>query len=538
MIKSDAEWAKHHFFPATFEATGLPEAKQFPTSIIKSHLSYTIPITTTGEFAFYWSPISRLTNKLATSRTFFSCNKPGEPLLSSGALVYVLDGNGYFTPAIGARSNSLPLPGKRGRLVSAYMDIKYIGAAPGMGGTINIGSDIFNSAYDFGQVIAGATRIRVSDISMLMYNRRYMSHENIRVIYNIGDMALFKMAPYSTSLSFPFFVGYGTGLDTLASIDVEIHECFEMVPDTGIFTGKTTMENMSDGARSEYLKLIQMVQIPQILTTIEEYDKLVEPINRVVEKNDNKLPQAWVLHHFFPLDFAPVKIPDAKLFPTAITDVNFEFALSAGFTLYIDPLNVLVPETIYIKSSPQGSSTFAGIVSPIINKDVKRARLLSFIVQIIYEGSSYDKSGNVTVNSMILSEDITATTFPSADTIDQISSKYSAKTYTPDPDDIISLTYNISDAKQARFGPYNNQPQKIIFYANNAGTSASTFMIKISAKIEVIPHVDKERYFSMGKELPGLSVAEQLEYMNTKLGGKNTSIMNKEEHKQLLQRLN
>jgi hypothetical protein len=91
------------------------------------------------------------------------------------------------------------------------------------------------------------------------------------------------------------------------------------------------------------------------------------------------------------------------------------------------------------------------------------------------------------------------------------------------------MIYNISDKHQTNFQPSFREVQKQLMIARS-DPGFGSYHVSFRAKLEIIPNSNSYEQFELEREMPGLSVSEQLEYINNIYKYQKPSLVSEEEY--------
>lgn len=268
-------WALHHYFPDTVPSQRLPDYLSYPTHIFTTAFERTVIARTDGKFTIYWNPAITAQNAGRTitateaaenwahyadsgnSGTFNSTPTGGDlGTTAAGAQGYpglmVNVAGEVYIRSLGvqdATTTTFPKSGlasvttaeasfNRLRLLSAYLEITYVGKEQDISGYIRAGMNTIRRGTKFVTAVAGsisentADTYAISKISLLnnypVY-RVFKTEKTIRLFYRITDESLFNFGPYDSSIDFPYYLVLGEGLPSGSQFFVRVVRTFEGV---------------------------------------------------------------------------------------------------------------------------------------------------------------------------------------------------------------------------------------------------------------------------------------------------------------------
>lgn len=546
-------WSRHHFFPDTFEPIKPRKVMDLPTQIEVIERDFEVPVSTNGFFYIFWCPLARLQDVSRQLNKPFVANLRGETVSMSTDII-------DYKPTAAKYDSYTFSSNISGRCLSAYMDIEYYGPDTDLGGLIRAGYDIITS--DVSDTTETAPELKLSDIPAYMFTRTYSCHERPRLIYNINDSRFFDFSPYPKRLFFPFFLVHGIALGSGTIVKVRIKEVFEMLDRPDGVNSILGASKVGNDAIGEYIETIQTMQVPNVLTTIEEYQQLVKPIMPPNVKPSTNLPYAWAMHHFFPLSFPPAKIPDKKFSKTSIFQFKKQLELSGNFCVFFDP--IAIPYCIVSGESNKDWYWRTSLASDFISTgqvfsitDVKlptapKIRLLSAILEIKYSGPYNNEEGIIDVSEGFFpasfKADLEDATNVVVDTVTKSKRLWAAealtnvlmsKNYAVKDTKTIYVIFNLCDKSHTAFFPRTIEtPRQIFALLNQANSSKLSYQVNLTANLELVQSINnQESIISATQEPPGIDAFEQIEKIRSILKTSKTSILDDDDYQMLKNKL-
>lgn len=260
-------WALHHFFPDTVPSQRLPDYLVYPTHIFSTAFERVIKVGLDGRFVIYWNPAITVQTvgligtggvvntthymdsgqPLPSNNCYITYSDTTPPLPSANIIVLGQSNNPPTTgpyylrnlEKISASSNiqvasSAETAFNRLRLLSAYMEITYVGKDIDMAGFIKAGLNTLrygsNFASDGSTLTQGtANLIDISLINTYPVYKVFKTDKTISLFYRITDDTLFNFGPYDSTIDFPYYLVSGESLTPGSSIFVRVVRTFEGV---------------------------------------------------------------------------------------------------------------------------------------------------------------------------------------------------------------------------------------------------------------------------------------------------------------------
>lgn len=218
----------HHYFPHYFKPKRFPDFLSFPTHVMGIKSEFIVPVGSDGKMAMYWNPatVVNLNASVAMSSNAAECQFAHSGTGATGTAV-LASGTGIFQNPVyfdysyaGFTSRS---SFHRVRLLSAYMEIQYIGKPLDASGLLRVG--MFPLQFNTGLSTAALTPAGLQNCPIY---GSFPADEKVVIFFRHMDDNTFQLGPYdTTSTRFPVTVIWGESLQATGSFKVTINRVFE-----------------------------------------------------------------------------------------------------------------------------------------------------------------------------------------------------------------------------------------------------------------------------------------------------------------------
>jgi hypothetical protein len=300
-LETDWGYLIHHYFPHFYPPQRFPDFFSFPTHVVSPRNEITVSAVG-GVFSLYWNPAITLQNLSQTAEPAAAAMLNHVNLLVSNTQTnHVVNGKFAAMSSWGSTNRywgfSSAKEFSRARLVSAYLELEYVGKPLDASGVIQVGMTLLPYGKDISDL-----NIEVNKIQDLPIYGSFRTDEKIVIFYRHADESHFSLGPYpaDSTTSFPVVIIHGAQVGT-ATFKVTVVRSFEGILNSNMagFLVKQKEESNPIGPSSIRQKYGSF-KMPEIMN-YSEYSKKYDQLFRNVNLNPNKLDftQSAMLHRAY-----------------------------------------------------------------------------------------------------------------------------------------------------------------------------------------------------------------------------------------------